>query len=122
MWEYITRHRSQHAGVTPPEPHERTWAGSVPVGMPEFVSELITDAMRQLMELAIEGTLPAASGTELGIVSLNTARSRIDQALYELVLAGRRSGVSYAQMSQWIGITEDVLARSVEDHHRSMTA
>ena len=123
VWEYITDHRSQqHADASSPEPHERTWAGNVPSDMPEFVTDLITCAVRHLTELKIESTLPAANGVELGMVSLGTARARINQALWELALAGRRSGLSYAQMSAWTGIPEDVLAQKVEDYDRLMTA
>jgi hypothetical protein len=122
VWEYITDRRSQqHADIGSLEPHERTWAGNVPSDMPEFVADLITCAVRHLMELKIEGTLPAADGVELGMVSLGTARARINQALWELALVGRGSGLSYAQMSAFTGIPEDDLARQAEDYHRLMT-
>ncbi|GAB7036110.1 hypothetical protein AB0G35_34145 [Streptomyces sp. NPDC021749] len=121
VWEYITERRSPHAAGSSPEPYERTWAGNVPSDMPEFVTDLITCAVRHLAELKIEGTVPAASGVELGVASLSTARARINQALYELALVGRRSGLSYAQMSAWTSIPEDDLAQQVEDYHRLMT-
>ncbi|MFF7638554.1 hypothetical protein ACFZB9_36205 [Kitasatospora sp. NPDC008050] len=152
VWEYITRHRSEHTpdgspqpedpgvpaqprsagqAVRPPEsadgravnsgvPH-RTWAGSVPSDMPGFVTDLITGAVRQLAELKLEGALPAQAGVELGMVSLATAMARINQALYEFALVGCGSGLSYAQMSTWVGLPEDVLAQQVEDYHRLMT-
>ncbi|MEV1067016.1 hypothetical protein [Streptomyces sp. NPDC050263] len=122
VWEYITDRRSQHAGAGSPEPHERTWAGNVPSDMPEFVTDLITCAVRQLAELKIEGTVPATDGVELGMVSLGTARARIDQALWEFALVGRRSGLSYAQMSAFTGIPEDDLAQQVEGYDRLMTS
>lgn len=89
--------------------------------MPEFVTDLITSAVRHLAELKIEGTAPAATGVELGMVSLGTARARIDQALWELALAGRRAGLTYGQMSAFTGIPEDDLARQAEDYDRLMT-
>jgi hypothetical protein len=55
------------------------------------------------------------------MVSLGTARARINQALWELALVGRGSGLSYAQMSAFTGILEDDLARQAEDYHRLMT-
>ncbi|MCQ8834855.1 hypothetical protein [Streptomyces malaysiensis] len=123
VWEYITDRRSQqHADAGPPEPYERTWAGNVPSDMPEFVTDLITCAVRHLAELKIEGTAPAATGVELGMVSLGTARARINQALWELALVGRRSGLSYAQMSAFTGIPEDDLAQQVERYDRLMTS
>jgi hypothetical protein len=123
VWEYITDRRSQqHADAGPSVPHERTWAGNVPSDMPEFVTDLITCAVRHLAELKIEGTLPAADGVELGMVSLGTARARINQALYELTLVGRRVGLSYAQMSAFTGIPEDELAQQVEHYDRLMTS
>jgi hypothetical protein len=121
VWEYITHHRSQHAAGTSPQPHERTWAGNVPSDMPSFVTYLITSAVRDLAELKIEGTLPAADGVELGMVSLAGAMARISQALYEFTLVGLRAGLSYTQMSAFTGIPEDDLAKQVEDYHRLMT-
>jgi hypothetical protein len=121
VWRYITDRRAQHADVSPPEPQTRTWAAGVPSDMPEFVTDLITSAVRHLAELKIEGTAPAATGVELGMVSLGTARARIDQALWELALAGRRAGLTYDQMSAFTGIPEDDLARQAEDYHRLMT-
>ncbi|MFJ4013856.1 hypothetical protein [Streptomyces sp. NPDC090026] len=121
VWEYITARRSQHPCDTSPEPHERAWAGNVPSDMPSFVTYLITSAVRDLAELKIEGTLPAADGVELGMVSLAGARARINQALYEFALVGRRAGLSYARMSAFTGIPEDDLAKQVEDYHRLMT-
>ena len=117
--EYITG-CSQHAAGTSPA-HERAWAAGVPSDMPSFVTDLITSAVRDLAELTVEGTLPAADGVELGMVSLAGAVARIKQALYEFALVGRRSGLSYAQMSAWTGIPEDDLAQQVEDYHRLMT-
>ncbi|MFD9149699.1 hypothetical protein [Streptomyces diastaticus] len=121
VWEYITHRRSQHAPGTSPEPHERAWAGNVPSDMPSFVTYLITSAVRDLAELKIEGTLPAADGVELGMVSLAGAAARINQALHEFALVGLRAGLSYAQMSACTGIPEDDLAKQVEDYHRRMT-
>ncbi|AVH93681.1 hypothetical protein C5L38_00075 [Streptomyces sp. WAC00288] len=121
VWGYITNSRSQHASDTSPEPHEQAWAGNVPSDMPSFVTYLITSAVRDLVELKIEGTLPAADGVELGMVSLGNARARINQALYEFALVGLRAGLSYAQMSAFTGIPEDDLAKQVEDYHRRMT-
>lgn len=121
VWEYITHRRSQHAPGTSPEPHERAWAGNVPSDMPSFVTYLITSAVRDLAELKIEGTLPAADGVELGMVSLAGAAARINQALHEFALVGLRANLSYAQMSAFTGIPEDDLAKQVEDYHRRMT-
>lgn len=122
VWEYITERRSKHTDAGPPQPHERTWAGTVPSDMPQFVTDLITCAVRHLAELKIEGTLPAADGVELGMVCLGAARARIDQALWELALVGRRSGLSYAQMSAFTGIPEDELAQQTERYDRLMTS
>ncbi|WNM32723.1 hypothetical protein RKE30_21230 [Streptomyces sp. Li-HN-5-11] len=122
VWEYITDRRSRHADVGPPELQTWTWAAGVPSDMPQFVTDLITCAVRHLAELKIEGTLPAADGVELGMVSLGTARARIDQALWELALVGRRSGLSYAQMSAFTGIPEDELAQQAERYDRLMTS
>ncbi|RZE85453.1 hypothetical protein [Streptomyces albidoflavus] len=121
VWEYITHRRPQHASDTSPETHELAWAGNVPSDMPSFVTYLITSAVRDLAELKIEGTLPAADGVELGMVSLGNARARINQALHEFALVGLRAGLSYAQMSAFSGIPEDDLAKQVEDYHRLMT-
>lgn len=90
--------------------------------MPEFVTDLITRAVRHLAELKIEGTAPATHGVELGMVSLGTARARINQALWELALVGRRAGLSYAQMSAITGILEDDLAQQVKRYDRFMTS
>jgi hypothetical protein len=120
VWEYVTDRRSQHADA--PEPYERTWAAGVPSDMPQFVTDLITCAVRHLAELKIEGTLPAADGVELAMVSLGTARARIDQVLWEVALVGRRSGLSYAQMSAFTGIPEDELAQQAERYDRLMTS
>ncbi|MFB9388255.1 hypothetical protein ACFPM3_30550 [Streptomyces coeruleoprunus] len=84
VWEYIAGRRSQHASDTSPGPHERAWAGNVPSDMPSFVTYLITSAVRDLAELKIEGTLSAADGVELGMVSLGNAAALINQARYEL--------------------------------------
>ncbi|MFC8223986.1 hypothetical protein ACFUTY_38195 [Streptomyces sp. NPDC057362] len=121
VWEYVTERRSKHADAGSPEPHERTWAGTVPSDMPGFVTYLITSAVRDLAELKIEGTLPVADGVELGMVALGNAMARLNQALYEFTLVGRRAGLSYAQMSAFTGIPEDDLAKQVEDYHRLMT-
>ncbi|MFC8277688.1 hypothetical protein ACFUJR_35170 [Streptomyces sp. NPDC057271] len=121
VWEYITARRSQHASDTSPELHEQAWAGNVPSDMPSFVTYLITSAVRDLAELKIEGTLPAADGVELGMVSLGNAAARINQALYEFALVGLRAGLSYAQMSAFTGIPEDDLTKQVKDYHRLMT-
>lgn len=121
VWEYITDGRSPYASNTSPEPRERAWAGNVPSDMPSFVTYLITSAVRDLAELKIEGTLPAADGVELGMVSLGNARARINQALYEFALVGLRVGLSYAQMSAFTGIPEDDLAKQVKDYDRLMT-
>ncbi|WP_240649062.1 hypothetical protein [Streptomyces sp. Z26] len=123
VWEYITDRRSQqHADIGSPVPHERTWAGNVPSDMPEFVTDLITCAVRHLTELKIEGTLPAADGVELGMVSFGTARARIDQALWEFALVGRRAGLSYARLSAFTGVPEEDLAQQVERYDRLMTS
>lgn len=121
VWEYITDRRSQHADAGSPESYERTWAGNVPSDMPEFVTDLITCAVRHMAELKIEGTMPAVTGVELAVVSLGTARARINQALWEFALVGRRSGLTYAQMSAFTGIPEDDLAQQAEDYNRLMT-
>ncbi|MGW8847969.1 hypothetical protein ACWGNE_09310 [Streptomyces xiamenensis] len=120
VWEYIAGRRAQHTGAA--EPQERTWTSSVPAAMPEFVSELIVGAVRHLAELKIDGTMPAADGVDLGMVSLGAARDRINQALWEFALVGRRSGLPYAQMSAFTGIPEDDLVRQVEDYDRLMTS
>ncbi|WP_432079349.1 hypothetical protein [Streptomyces sp. YPW6] len=120
VWEYIIDRRFQHADARSPEPQTRTWAAAVPSDMPQFVTDLITCAVRHLAELTIEGTMPATD-VELGMVSLGTARARIDQALWELALVGRRSGLSYAQMSAFTGIPEKDLAQQVERYDRLMT-
>jgi len=122
VWEYFTDRCFQRADAGAPEPYERTWAGSAPSDMPQFVTDLIACAVRHLAELKIEGTLPAADGVELAMVSLGTARARIDQALWELALVGRRSGLSYAQMSAFTGIPEDELAQQAERYDRLMTS
>ncbi|MER6105157.1 hypothetical protein ABT115_23275 [Streptomyces sp. NPDC001832] len=121
VWEYITGRRPQHASGASPQSHEQSWAGNVPSDMPSFVTYLISSAARDLAELKIEGTLLAADGVELGMVSLAGARARINQALHEFALVGRRAGLSYAQMSAFTGIPEDDLAKQVEDYHRLMT-
>lgn len=72
--------------------------------------------------MCTEGTVPATHGVELGMVSLGTARARINQALWEFGLVGRRSGLSYAQMSAFTGISEDDLAQQVEGYDRLMTS
>jgi hypothetical protein len=122
VWEYITDRRSERADAGATQPHERTWAAGVPSDMPQFVTDLIICAVRHLAELKIEGTLPAADGVDLGMVSLGTARARIDQALWELALVGRRTGLSYAQMSAFTGIPEDELAQQAERYGRLMTS
>jgi hypothetical protein len=122
VWEYITDRRSQYTDADSREPYERTWAGNVPSDMPEFVTDLITCAVRHMAELKIEGTVLATDGVELGMVSLGTARARINQALWELALVGRRAGLSYAQMSAFTGIPEDDLAQQVERYDRLMTS
>lgn len=63
----------------------------------------------------------ATEAVELGMLSLGTARARINQALWDLALVGRRSGLSYAQMSAFTSIPEADLAQQVEDYHRLMT-
>ncbi|MEV8457749.1 hypothetical protein AB0467_35025 [Streptomyces sp. NPDC052095] len=121
VWEYITDRCSPQADAGSPEQYERTWAGNTPSDMPQFVTDLITCAVRHLTELKIEGTMPATEGVELGMVSLGTARARINQALWELALVGLRSGLSYAQMSAFTGIPEDDLTQQVERYDRIMT-
>ncbi len=145
VWDHITRHRSDRTPDSPPQPEDsgtpapphppepadartvdsaaphRTWADSVPPDTPGFITGLLADAVRQLAELKIEATLPTHAGVELGMVSLAAAIARIDQALHEFALLGRGSGLSYARMSTWAGLPEDVLAQQAEDYHRLMT-
>ncbi|MFJ9174889.1 hypothetical protein [Streptomyces sp. NPDC102360] len=100
-WQYITEHRARQtgAGAAEPAPYEHTWAGAAGVAKTDFVTGLITDAVRHLAELAIEGSMSAAYGAELGLASLAAARDRIDQALHELALTGLISGLTPARMS-----------------------
>ncbi|MGG2463738.1 hypothetical protein ACO0M4_28740 [Streptomyces sp. RGM 3693] len=123
VWQYITHYRARHAGAGPAETrsYEHTWAGATGSGKAEFVTELITDAVRDLAGLAIEGAMPAVDGAELGLVSLGAARARIDQALHELALTGLISGLTHARMSAFTHIPEDDLVQRVEHYHRLMT-
>lgn len=123
VWQHITDRRAQQADTGPaePHPHERTWAYAAGSDKAEFVTELITDAVRDLAGLAIEGTMPATDGAELGLAGLGAARARIDQALYEIALTGLISGLTYARMSAFTHIPEDELVQRVEDYHRLMT-
>ncbi|MFC7963274.1 hypothetical protein [Streptomyces cinereoruber] len=121
VWEHIARSRSPHTSDTEAPPYEQAWAGNAAPDTPSFITHLITSAVRDLAELEIGGTLPATDGVELGLVSLASARDRINQALYEFTLVGRRAGLSYAQMSAFTGIPEDDLAQQVEGYHRLMT-
>ncbi|MEU5090655.1 hypothetical protein [Streptomyces sp. NPDC021356] len=123
VWQYITAYRAQHAGADPagPASYEHTWAGAAGLDKAQFVTGLITDAVRDLAGLAIEGAMPAADGAELGLVSLGAVRARIDQALYELALTGLISGLTPARMSAFTRIPEDDLVQRIEDYHRLMT-
>jgi hypothetical protein len=122
VWQYITDHRTQRAGTGPaePVPHERTWAYAAGLDKAEFVTELITDAVRDLVDLAIEGAMPAADGVELALVGLGAARARIDQALNEIAGTGLVSGLTCARMSTFTRIPEDELVQRIEDNHRLM--
>lgn len=123
VWQHITDHRAQQDGTTGagPVPHERTWAYAAGLDKAHFVAGLITDAVRDLANLAIDGSMPAADGAELGLASLGAARARIDQALNELALTGLISGLTPARMSAFTYIPEDDLVQRVEDYHRLMT-
>ncbi|MFH8224735.1 hypothetical protein ACH4C2_37030 [Streptomyces sp. NPDC018057] len=123
VWQYITEHRARQTGAGAAEPasYEHAWAGAAGVDKADFVTGLITDAVRHLAELAIEGAMPAAHGAELGLVSLAAARDRIDQALHELALTGLISGLTPARMSAFTHIPEDDLVQRIEDYHRLMT-
>lgn len=123
VWQQITDRRAQQAGTGPagPVPRERTWAYAAGVDKAHFVTELITDAVRDLADLAIGGAMPAADGVELGLVGLGAARARIDQALNELALTGLISGLTCARMSAFTRIPEDDLVQRIEDYHCLMT-
>ncbi|MFF3159061.1 hypothetical protein [Streptomyces sp. NPDC057910] len=73
------------------------------------------------LTLLCHGPLPPALAAALAVLPLGTARARINQALHEFALAGRRAGLSYARMSAFTGIPEDDLVKQVEDYHRLMT-
>jgi len=59
VWQYITDRRAQQAGAGPAEPRpcEHTWAGTAGSDKAEFVTGLITGAVRDLADLQIEGTM-----------------------------------------------------------------
>ncbi|MFF7026249.1 hypothetical protein ACFY97_35250 [Streptomyces klenkii] len=119
VWQHITDRRAQQAGTGPadPHPHERTWAYAAGLDSAEFITGLITDAVRDLADLAIDGTMSAADGVELGLAGLGAARARIDQALNEIAGTGLISGLTYARMSAFTRIPEDALVQRVEDDH-----
>jgi hypothetical protein len=128
VWDYVTGRRTS-AGQTPspggpdePEPPAgtgRTWAQTVPCDTPGFITDLITSAARHLTELKIEAGQSAEAAVELGLVSTGQALALVGQAMNELALLDRGSGISYAQISAWSGVPD--LARQVEDYHRLMT-
>ncbi|MET7304796.1 hypothetical protein [Embleya sp. NPDC005575] len=135
VWEYVTHHPSRSrvhprptSGTPLPNPQDPsedptqpTWAQSVAVDTPAFVSDLIIGAARQLTGLKIEADRPAEVAAELGLVSTATAIALITQAMNELALAARRGGVPYSRISEWTGIPQDTLTKQVEDYHRHMT-
>ncbi|MGH3431316.1 MAG: hypothetical protein ACRDQB_00615 [Thermocrispum sp.] len=124
VWQHITACRAQHASAGPagPAPYERTWAGAAGLDTAEYVTGLITDAVRDLADLAIEGAMPAADGAELALVSLAAARARIDRALTEIAATGLVSGLTLARMSAFTRIPADELVQRIEDDHRLMEA
>lgn len=129
VWDYVA-HRTSPGQTPPPAgpdtpeppaPEGRTWAQTVPCDTPGFIADLITSASRHLTELKIEADQPAQAAVELGLVSTGQALALVAQAMNELALLARGSGLSYAQISSFTGIPEQTLAQQVEDYHRLMT-